>query len=66
MKLEVPDAGQDSTYLSLVAFFDNSRGRKQPLNDAASARRSNLMAILGRTAIYERRVVSWEEVAGGG
>ncbi len=65
MKLEVPDAGQDSTYLSLAAFFDNSRGRKQPLNDAASARRSNLMAILGRTAIYERRVVSWEEVAGG-
>jgi len=27
-KLEVPDAGQDSTYLSLASFIDNARGTR--------------------------------------
>lgn len=62
VKLNVPDAGQDSTYISLAAFFDNARGRKQPLNNAESARRSTLVAMLGRKSIYEKRVVTWEEV----
>ena len=61
-KLEVPDAGQDSTYLSLAAFIDNARGKKKPLNHADSARISTLTAMMGRKSIYERRVVNWEEV----
>lgn len=61
-KLPVPDAGQDSTYLSLAAFIDNARGKKQPLNNAESARISTLTAMLGRKSIYEKRVVQWEEV----
>lgn len=61
-KLEVPDAGQDSTYLSLAAFIDNARGRKKPLNNAESARISTLTAMMGRKSIYERRIVSWEEM----
>ena len=61
-KLEVPDAGKDSTYLSLAAFIENARGRKKPLNDAPSARISTLTAMMGRKSIYERRVVTWEEV----
>jgi predicted dehydrogenase len=61
-KLEVPDAGQDSTYLSLAAFIDNVRGRKKPLNNAESARISTLTAMMGRKSIYERRVVTWEEM----
>jgi myo-inositol 2-dehydrogenase/D-chiro-inositol 1-dehydrogenase len=61
-KLEVPDAGQDSTYLSLAAFIDNARGKKKPLNNAESARISTLTAMLGRKSIYERRIVKWEEV----
>ena len=61
-KLEVPDAGQDSTYLSLATFVDNARGRKKPLNNAESARISTLTAMMGRKSIYERRVVGWEEV----
>jgi predicted dehydrogenase len=61
-KLEVPDAGKDSTYLSLAAFIDNARGHKQPINHAESARMSTLTAILGRRAIYERRVVEWNEL----
>lgn len=60
--LDVPDAGQADTYLSLAAFIDNARNRRTPLNSAESARTSTLMAILGRKAIYEKRMVTWEEV----
>ena len=61
-KLEVPDADQDSTYLSLASFIDNARGHKRPLNNAESARISSLTSILGRKSIYERRVVDWSVV----
>ena len=61
-KIEPADAGKDSTYLSLEAFIDNARGKKKPLNNAESARISTLTAMLGRKSIYERRVVSWEEI----
>ena len=61
-KIEVPDAGQDSTILSLAAFAGNSRDRKTPLNNVDSARISTLTAMLGRKAIHERRVVEWREV----
>ena len=62
IKLDVPDAGKDSTYLSLAAFIENVRSHKQPLNDLESARRSTLVAMMGRKAIYEKRIVTWEEV----
>ncbi len=64
VQLEVPGKGKDSTYLSLEAFIDNARGRKTPLNNADSALRSTLVAMMGRKAIYERRIVTWEEMAG--
>src|SRR5436853_3753 len=62
IKLDVADAGQDSGYLALVAFFENARGHKQPLNNADSAALSTLVAMMGRKSIYERRVVTWEEM----
>ncbi len=62
IKLEIPGEGQDSTYLSLAAFIDNVRGRKVPLNNAESARRSTLVAMMGRKAMYEKRIVTWNEV----
>jgi myo-inositol 2-dehydrogenase/D-chiro-inositol 1-dehydrogenase len=61
-QLEVSDASQDSTYLSLAAFIDNARGKKVPLNNAESARISTLTAMLGRKSIYEKRLVEWAEV----
>ncbi len=61
-KLEVPDAGKDSTYQSLAAFIENARGRKTPLNNMDSARISTLAAMMGRKSIYERRVVTWDEM----
>jgi predicted dehydrogenase len=64
IKLEVPNAGEDSTYMSLAAFVDAVKNKKKPINDAESALRSTLQAIMGTRAIYERRIVTWEEVAG--
>jgi len=61
-KIDSPNAGQDPTYGSLAAFIDNARGKKKPLNNADSARISTLTAMLGRKSIYERRVVTWDEV----
>ena len=63
-KLEVPDAGPGDrgTYNSLAAFIDNARGKKTPMNNAESARVSTLTAMMGRKSIYERRIVTWEEV----
>lgn len=61
-QLPVPDAGQDSTYMSLAAFIGNTRGKSTPLNNAESARRSTLTAMLGRKSMYEKRIVEWKEV----
>ena len=64
VKLEVPDEGANSTFLSLKDFYENARAGRQPsLNDADSALRSTLVAMMGRKAIYERRVVTWDEIA---
>jgi myo-inositol 2-dehydrogenase/D-chiro-inositol 1-dehydrogenase len=60
--VRLTDAGQDSTYLSLAAYIDNARGKKKPLNNAESSRISTLTAMMGRKSIYERRVVTWEEM----
>jgi predicted dehydrogenase len=62
VKLDIPNNGQDSNYLSLAAFIDNARGKKTPLNHAESARISTLTAMMGRKSIYERRAVTWDEV----
>lgn len=62
LKLEVAEAGQDSTYLSLASFVDNARDHKKPLNNAESAQRSTLVAMMGRKAIYEKRIVTWKEM----
>lgn len=60
-KLEV-ESKEDSTYLSLEAFISNARGKKKPLNNAESARLSTLVAMMGRKSIYEKRIVTWEEM----
>jgi hypothetical protein len=63
-QLDVPNAGESPEVMSLKAFVDNAVNGKKPLNNAESGRISTLVGILGRTAIEERRIVSWEEVAG--
>lgn len=39
---------------------------KTPLNHAESARLSTLVAMMGRKAIYEKRVVTWDEMEKAG
>jgi myo-inositol 2-dehydrogenase / D-chiro-inositol 1-dehydrogenase len=62
LKIPVPESQQGGDYLSLAAFIENARAGKKPLNNVESARRSTLMAMLGRKAIYEKRIVEWKEV----
>lgn len=65
VKLEVPNAGQDSTYMAMAAFVEDIRSNnRKPVNDGDSALRSTVQAIMATKAIYERRIVTWEEVAG--
>ncbi len=62
VKLDVPDAGKDATLLSLAAFLDNARNGKRPLNDVDSAFEATVVALMGTRSIYEKRVVTWEEM----
>ena len=62
IKLDVPDAGKSADYQSLAAFIDNARAKRTPLNNAESAARSTLVAMMGRKAIYEKRIITWEEM----
>lgn len=64
LPLEVADSGKDSTFLSVRTFIDNARERRTPLNNAESALRSTLVAMMGRKAIYEKRIVTWQEMLG--
>lgn len=64
LSLEVPDAGVRGDLLSVRAFIENAKAKRLPLNNAQSARRSTLVAMMGRKAIYEKRIVSWGEMAG--
>jgi len=64
IQLDIPDAKQDSTYMAMAHFVDCVRNGKQPSNNVDSAIESTLQALLGTKAIYERRVVTWDEVAG--
>ena len=61
-KIPIEGEGEDMNLRSVAAFFDNARAKRLPLNNADSARISTLTAILGRTSIYEKRVVEWPEV----
>lgn len=58
------DAGPegDSTQLAVNDFFACVRERRRPLSDAEAGRNGTLTALLGRTAIYEGRVVTMEEL----
>lgn len=63
IQLEVPNDGKDATFLSLAAFADNIKHGRRPLNDVQSALEATLVALMGTKAIYEKRVVTWAEIA---
>jgi len=64
IKLDVPNAGEDSTYSALKAFAGYARDRKEPINNVDSAFESTAMVIMATKAIYEKRIVTWEEIVG--
>jgi myo-inositol 2-dehydrogenase / D-chiro-inositol 1-dehydrogenase len=64
IKLDVPNSGMDSTYMALASFVDSVKTGKQPINCAESAMDSTLQALMGTKAIYEQRVVTWDEMVG--
>jgi len=53
---------RDATEQALLSFIRSIREDKEPLANVDAARNATLMAILGRTAIHERRVVEWKEM----
>lgn len=62
IQLEIPDAKQDSTYMAMAHFVDCVKNGKQPINNVDSAIQSTLQALMGTKAIYEKRIVTWEEM----
>jgi myo-inositol 2-dehydrogenase / D-chiro-inositol 1-dehydrogenase len=65
VELAVPDAGRDSTYMALKAFADSIRTGSETLNSAASAMESTLQALMATRSIYEKRLVTWQEMMAG-
>ncbi|MBI4603340.1 MAG: Gfo/Idh/MocA family oxidoreductase [Planctomycetes bacterium] len=53
---------QDATEAALQSFAQSIREDKEPLANVDAGRNATLMAILGRTAIHERRVAEWREM----
>ncbi len=53
----------DATAAAIQHFAKSIREDTEPLCNVDAGRLATLMAILGRTAIHEKRVVEWSEVA---
>jgi predicted dehydrogenase len=58
---EKDDTFRGGCVANIQRFIDSIREGK-PVNNAPTAVESNLTAILGRTAAYEQRAVTWDEV----
>ena len=58
---EKDDTFRGGCVTNIQAFIDSVRNGK-PINNAPTAVESNLTAILGRTAAYEQRLVTWEQM----
>ncbi len=61
-KLDVENADKDANYMAMAAFVDNSLGHKTPLANIQSAGMSTRVAVMGRMAIEQKRIVNWSEV----
>lgn len=52
----------DMSQSSVDGFFSHARNSTEPLNNAMYGKYATLAAIMGRTAIDEKRIVTWDEV----
>jgi myo-inositol 2-dehydrogenase / D-chiro-inositol 1-dehydrogenase len=64
IKLEVPNAGKSPEVMALTSFLESVRDNKPVMSDVETALTSTLVPIMATKAIYEKRIVRWEEVAG--
>ncbi len=64
VELDVPNKGKDASYMAQAAFVDSIKNDKPTMSDADTALVATLTPIMATKAIYERRIVTWEEVAG--
>jgi hypothetical protein len=53
----------NATARAIASFVDCVRNDKEPWSNVDAGRNATLMSILGRTAIYEKRVAEWTEVS---
>ena len=58
---EKDDTFNGGCVANIKAFIESVRTAK-PINNAPTAVESNLTAILGRTAAYQQRTVTWNEL----
>jgi len=64
-KLEVTlEPGKTADYYALESFVRDSIDKKKPLNNIESANLSTKVAVMGRMAIEQKRIVTWKEVRG--
>jgi myo-inositol 2-dehydrogenase / D-chiro-inositol 1-dehydrogenase len=61
VKLWEGDRG-DMTQNAVDAFFQHVRDNTEPLNNATYGKYATLMAIMGKMAIEQERIVAWDEV----
>jgi myo-inositol 2-dehydrogenase/D-chiro-inositol 1-dehydrogenase len=64
VQLQVPNAGKSAEVMAFTAFLDSIKNGKPVMSDADTALISTLVPIMATKAIYEKRIVTWEEVAG--
>ena len=57
------DSLPNATGKALAHFVDCVRNNRETLANVEAGRNATLMAILGRTAIHENRIVEWKEIA---
>ncbi|MFB3826591.1 MAG: Gfo/Idh/MocA family protein [Bryobacteraceae bacterium] len=62
IKLDVPNAGKNANYMAVAAWVDAVKNNKKPINNAESALVSTLVPLMGTKAIYEKRIVTWDEM----
>jgi myo-inositol 2-dehydrogenase/D-chiro-inositol 1-dehydrogenase len=61
VQLIQPDV-TDDTKLSLNSFFDCIQNDRKPNSTVYNGREATLVGLLVRKAVYEKRVVTWEEM----
>jgi predicted dehydrogenase len=64
-QLEVPprDPEKPADYFAMEAFVSAARNKTKPLNNIESANLSTKVAVMGRMAIEQKRVITWKEVS---